>query len=139
MLLEQQPHFFQTDNRSGLTQEICNQINRFAKGEQSILPPPAEYTRLGYAILRNMRYKCNNFKYIDGIPVTQLEVKETGLKLDYRKKRLYDGMSAAIDARNQLKARSPEDVFVIVPVYIDNNETDFETIRAQAWERTPIV
>lgn len=138
MLLWQAEHFFQTDNRTGLTQEICNQIKRFAKGEPSLLPPPAEYTKIGYAILRNMRYKCNNFNYIDGMPVTQLEVKETGFKLDYVKKRLYDGMSAAIDARNQLKALSPEDDFVIVSVHIDNAEREFEIIRAQAWERTPI-
>lgn len=123
MLLSQQEHFFQTGNSTGLTQEICNQIKRFAKGEPSLIPPPAEYTKIGYAILRNMRYKCNNFNYVDGLPVTQLEVKETGLKLDYRKKRLYDGMSGAIDARDQFKAYSPQDDFVIVPVYFENSDT----------------
>ncbi len=131
MLLSQQAHFFQTNNRTGLTSEICNNIVRFANGEPTILPPPAEYTKLGYAILRNMKYKTSTFKHENGETWQHIETRETGLKLDFVKKRLYDGLSAVIDARNQLKDIAPEDDFVIVEVYFSNDEVSFFANQAQ--------
>lgn len=67
----------------------------------------------GYIILRNIHLK------IESPNSTEWQICETGFQLDYVKKKLYKQYSSAEDAMKQLKKHTPEDDFIIQPIYLE--------------------